>query len=82
MKRESNLNASGFERTVSLRDAYRIMEHFVIDYHARGDTPVSDFLFAYLAISQDGLTTDPAAGEDFLRAARAILDAREDERAR
>jgi hypothetical protein len=28
------------------------MEQFVAAYHARGDTPVSDFLFAYLAVAR------------------------------
>jgi hypothetical protein len=58
------------------------MERFVSDYHARGDTPVSDFLFVYLTVARDGLTMDPAADEDFLSAATAILDADDGERAR
>jgi hypothetical protein len=82
MARDSNLNDSGFERTVTLRDAYRIMERFLVDYHARGDTLVSEFLLAYATVLQNGLTTDPAAADDFLKAARAVLDAREDRQAR
>jgi len=82
MARDSNLNDPGFERTVTLRDAYRILEQFVSDYHARGDTPVSDFLFVYVAVGTNGRTTDPAAASDFLKAARAVPDAPEDNRAR
>jgi hypothetical protein len=82
MARDSNLDDPGFERTVTLRDAYRIMERFVSEYHARGDTPVSAFLFVYVTVSTEGRTTDPAAAGDFLAAARAILDAPEGNRAR
>jgi len=81
MAHDSNLNDPGFERTVTLRDAYRIMERFLGDYLARGDTPVSDFLFVYATVLQNGLTTDPAAADDFRKAARAILDGREDKEA-
>ena len=82
MVRHGNLSDPGFERTVTLREAYRIVERFVSDYHARGNTPVSDFLFAYLAVGADGRTTDPAAAEDFLLAAKNVLDPDEDNRAR
>jgi hypothetical protein len=82
MTRHSSLNDPGFELTVTLRDAYLIMEQFVSNYHARGDTPVSDFLFVYLTILRDGQTTDPAAADDFLNAARAVLENRDDRRAR
>ena len=54
MAGDSNLNDPDFERTVTLRDAYRILEQFVSGYHA----------------------------SDFLKAARAVLDAPEDNRAR
>jgi|HubBroStandDraft_4_1064222.scaffolds.fasta_scaffold38440_2 hypothetical protein len=33
-----------FNREVTLRDAYRIMERFLSNYLSRGDTVVSDFL--------------------------------------
>ena len=82
MARDSNLDDPGFQRAVTLRDAYKVLEQFVSDYHARGDTPVSDFLFAYVAVGSDGRTIDPAAATDFLKAARAVLDAPEDNRAR
>jgi hypothetical protein len=80
--RDINLDGAGFEQTVTLRDAYRIMERFVNDYRARGDTSVSDFLLAYLSVGRDGRTTDPAAADDFLRAAAAILGDRGNRSAR
>ncbi len=64
-----------FDRAVSLRDAYRIMERFLSDYLERGDTPVSDFLHAYAGESINGQTTDPAASYDFLAAAETVLAA-------
>ena len=62
-----------FDRVVSLRDAYRIMERFTSDYLARGDTSVSDFLHVYAGELVTGQTTDPAAAGDFLDAAEKVL---------
>ena len=62
-----------FDRVVSLRDAYRIMERFASDYLARGDTSISDFLHAYAGEVIGGQTTDPAAANDFLAAAEQVL---------
>ncbi|MBP3984308.1 hypothetical protein J5837_07685 [Pseudoxanthomonas helianthi] len=62
-----------FDRVVSLRDAYRIMERFASDYLARGDTSISDFLHAYAGEVITGQTTDPAAAYDFLAAAEQVL---------
>jgi len=66
------VNGPDFDRLVSLRDAYQIMERFVSEYVARGDTPVVDFL-TYLGLTPGGESCDPAAIEDFLRAAHATL---------
>jgi hypothetical protein len=62
-----------FERTVTLRDAYRIMERFACDYLARGDTSVSDFLYVYAGEVVGGQTTDPVAAHDFLAVAEQVL---------
>jgi hypothetical protein len=62
-----------FDRLVSLRDAYRIMERFASDYMARGDTSISDFLHVYAGEVITGQTTDPAAAYDFLVAAEKVL---------
>jgi hypothetical protein len=64
---------NAFERAITLRDAYRIMERFAADYLARGDTAVSDFLHAYAGETRTGHTADPAAAYDFLAAANQIL---------
>ncbi len=43
-------------------------------YHARGDTPVSDFLI-YSGLLEDGQSLDPAAIYDFLEATKAVVGA-------
>lgn len=63
-----------FDRVISLRDAYRVMERFASDYLARGDTSVSDFLHAYAGEAAGGQTIDATAANDFLVAAVAVLD--------
>ncbi len=62
-----------FERTVTLREAYRIMERFASNYLARGDTSISDFLYSYAGECVGGQTTDPAAAPDFLTATHQVL---------
>lgn len=61
-----------FDRRIGLDDAYRVMERFVSDYLGRGDTPVLDFL-VYLSLDAEGRSSDPAALDDFLAAAREVL---------
>lgn len=61
-----------FDRLVSLREAYQVMERFVSDYLARGDTTVVEFL-VYLGLHPDGTSGDPAAADDYLEAADSVL---------
>ncbi|WP_147298623.1 hypothetical protein [Lysobacter soli] len=68
-----NLDDGRFDRLVTLRDAYRIMERFAQSYRERGDTPISDFLDCYASETGGGLTTDPAAPDDFADAAASVL---------
>ncbi len=69
-----SLDAPEFNRQVTLRAAYLIMRQFLNDYLARGDTPVSDFVHSYSALMRNGETSDPAAIDDFLAAARSVLE--------
>ena len=71
----TSLDDPTFDRPITLRDAYRIMERFASGYLSRGDTSVSDFLHVYAGETGGGLTTDPAAVEDFLEAAKGVLSA-------
>ena len=61
-----SVNDEKFDRVISLRDAYRVMERFLSEYLSRGDTPVSDFLHCYAREVIGGQTVDPAAAQDFL----------------
>jgi hypothetical protein len=72
----ATVNDALFNREVTLRDAYRIMERFLSKYVSRGDTAVSDFLYGYAGEIPPGQSTDPAALFDFLAAAADILDKR------
>jgi hypothetical protein len=68
------VNDTLFDRQITLRDAYRIMECFVSSYPSRGDTSVSDFLHVYAGEVPAGQSTDPEALYDFLTAAQRVLD--------
>lgn len=61
-----------FDRTVTLRDVYRIMERFIAGYHNRGETETGG-LIAYFCIAPDGAGGDPAALYDYLDAAAEVL---------
>ena len=71
------LTDPAFDRTITLRDAYRIMEKFAEDYLSRGDTAISDFLFVYAGEVIDTATTAPAAAQDFLDAAEFVLNSKQ-----
>jgi hypothetical protein len=61
-----------FDRVVTLREAYRVMERFVADHLDRGEVPTA-VLLAYLGLSPDRRSGDPAALPDYLAAAAAVL---------
>lgn len=70
----ATVNDTLFDRRITLRDAYRIMERFVSTYLSRGDTSVSDFLHIYAGELSTAQSTDPQALYDFLTAAQRVLD--------
>lgn len=70
----ATVNDALFDRRITLRDAYRIMERFVSSYVSRGDTSVSDFLHVYAGLVATGQSTDPDALYDFLTAAQRVSD--------
>ena len=61
-----------FDRVIPLRDAYRIMYHFALEYERRGDLPVSAFTM-YAGLLTNGQSADPAALDDFLEEAGKLL---------
>jgi hypothetical protein len=72
----ATINDGLFDREITLRDAYRIMERFLSNYLSRGDTSVSDLLHTYAGEVSSGQSTDPAALYDFLAATADVLDKR------
>jgi hypothetical protein len=69
----TSLRSQEFDQILTLRDSYRIMERFLKDYLARGDTAVSDLLHGYGGLTVTEETPDPAALRDYLASARATL---------
>jgi hypothetical protein len=67
-----SISDPAFDRQVSLRDAYRIMEHFVAAHFQRGELGTGDLL-SYFGLAQDGRGGDPAALYDYLDSANTVL---------
>ena len=61
-----------FERKLTLREAYAVLEQFVSEYNARGESSTVALL-TDLSIGTDGTSGDPAQVYDFLRVAGAVL---------
>jgi hypothetical protein len=72
MSDNTTIHDPAFDRTVTLRDAYRIMERFVEAYHNRGETETGTFI-GYFCIAPDGIGSDPAALYDYLEAVEEVL---------
>lgn len=61
-----------FDRQVSLRDAYKILEAFVVQYNERGESSTVS-LMSDIGVSADGTASDPAQIRDFVRVAADLL---------
>ncbi|MCE9637598.1 MAG: hypothetical protein K8T90_18015 [Planctomycetes bacterium] len=61
-----------FDRQVSLRDAYRMLEAFVVQYNARGESSTVS-LMSDICVSPGGESSDPAQMRDFVRVAGDVL---------
>jgi hypothetical protein len=66
------LDSQLFDRQVTLRDAYRILEAFVVQYNARGESSTVA-LMADIGIPGDGTPSDPGQIYDFARVAGTVL---------
>ena len=62
-----------FKRTVTLQDAYRILERFVVQYNSRGESSTVA-LMTDVGVVKNGWSCDPAQLEDFLRCADEVLN--------
>ena len=74
----ASLEDPEFDRTVTLRQAYRIMVQYILEYHERGESPtgilLSDVSPFPPSHEHAGQTVDPAVLPDFLDAARVVLN--------
>ncbi|MBK8697865.1 MAG: hypothetical protein IPN17_37860 [Deltaproteobacteria bacterium] len=61
-----------FDRHVSLRDAYKILEAFVVQYNGRGESSTASMM-SDIGVLGDGTPSDPAQIRDFVRVAAEIL---------
>jgi hypothetical protein len=61
-----------FDRPISLRDAYKVLEAFIVQYNARGESSTVA-LMTDVGVSEGGPSSDPAQIGDFVRVAAAIL---------
>ena len=66
------LDSQLFDRQVTLRDAYKILEAFVVQYNARGESSTVA-LMTDIGVSGYGTPSDPAQIVDFVRVAGTVL---------
>jgi hypothetical protein len=67
-----NTNAPEFERTVTLKEAYQLLEAFIVQYHARGERSTIELL-SDIGLDSQGYSSDPAQVQDFLNTANSLL---------
>jgi hypothetical protein len=72
MSGDITVDDPAFDRLVTLRDAYRIMEHFVAAHVERGEVDTGQF-HSYFALASDRRGLDPAALYDYLDSVAAVL---------
>ncbi len=70
--RRPSLSDPAFDATLSLRDAYRLMEAFLTETLSRGDRPLSEVLHGYLGIAANAESADPEALRRYLQAAAGV----------
>jgi hypothetical protein len=65
-----------FTQRISLGEAYRILEAFISQYNARGESSTVALL-TDVGLVHGGQTADPAQLDDFLRCARQVIALRQ-----
>lgn len=68
----TTLDDPRFERTLKLSEAYRILEAFIVQYSARGESSTVA-LMTDIGIVRGGTRADPAQLDDFLKCSEAVL---------
>jgi len=70
-----NTDDPKFDRTLTLREAYRLLEAFVVQYDARGERSTVELL-ADIGLSPQGYSGDPAQLHDFLNTFEMLFGSR------
>jgi hypothetical protein len=78
LDRRTTIEQGTFLQLVSLADAYRILELFVVEYHRRGESTTCS-LMSDIGLVSGGTSADPAQLDDFLWCASRILGDRFDQ---
>ena len=66
------VNDTEFQEKVSLKQAYEIMEKFLLQFHERGELLTGD-LVSFIGLLEDGSSADPAQLNDFIKVANEVL---------
>lgn len=62
----ASLSDPDFDRTITLRDAYKLMEAFLTQALYQRDRPLSEVLHGYLGIAANGESADSVALKGYL----------------
>ncbi len=68
----TSVHDSRFSEQVTLGEAYRILEAFIVQYNARGESSTVALL-TDVGLLPSGQTADPAQLDDFLACARKVI---------
>lgn len=68
----ASLSDPDFDRTITLRDAYKLMEAFLTQALCQEDRPLSELLHGYLGIAANGESADATALRAFLAEAASF----------
>jgi hypothetical protein len=69
------INDPALLKHITLAEAYRLLQSFLVQYNARGEGSTAELLGA-LELLPDGGSADPAQLADFVRCAEQIIGAR------
>ena len=67
-----NLADPEFNKQISLRDAYRVMVEFIVQYNSRGESSTVA-LWTDIDSAPDGAPLDPAQLEDYMACVRRVV---------
>lgn len=62
-----------FDKQISLRECYRLLYQFILQYHERGESSTADMI-ADIGLCDDGRPSDPVQMYDFVRVAGLFLN--------